>query len=322
MTLVSTLKFTGIGLVSALALSVNSAAQDAAATPETAQETAPAPAVQSETVKAAEAAPAYTVDYSLMNVFLQKFSLRERGRQRLAYSQIEKYGLPFLDSYIDFLTAVEFERLDADGQLAFLLNLHNAAAVRAISTDGNKRDLEKLRGSADQPGKLWDSPVVTWQGQDYSLAALEREILQKYNQPEVLFGLYQGVKGGPALEPLSFEADSVRDVLAVRAETYVNANGIVTMGNTVAEVTPIFTWYKDLVFGDSDQAIIDFLRTKADPQLKASLFRAQSIETIPLNYTTDRLSKAKAKEIRPTALPVMPKENTRLKELDRRRIPN
>lgn len=227
------------------------------------------------------------IDYAATDLFHSKFSIVEKGRPRIAYDAVRKNAERFLDSYIQHLSNQNVENRSTDAQLAYWLNVQNIVAIDAISFDTKKSNLKKLRGSADEPGKLWNEPRFTYGGETLSLADIENRIVNNSEDPNVLYGVYQGVRGGPRLSRTAYQPETVRATLAKAAKTYINSSGIVSAKNGVVNVAPVLTWHADALFDGDDAQLISHLRTHAYPRLATKLGSSSSVESIKLNYRTD-----------------------------------
>lgn len=227
------------------------------------------------------------IDYSSYDLFMKKFSLVEHGRPRIAFGLIRANARPFLDSYVSELAAENLQGRSEDEKLAHWLNLHNLVVVQAIVEDVNKNNIKKMRGTGEKPGKLWTRPRVNIDGEDLSILDIERNILSAWQDPNVLYGLYQGVRGGPCLANTAYTGETVRAELEEDARQYVNSTGIVKVKNQTAFVTPVYAWFQTDLFDDDDTTMIAHIKSHAEPKLSSALYRAKQLDYSKLNYKTD-----------------------------------
>ncbi len=250
-----------------------------------------APSVETEapteTAPAEDITPEPAVDYSMMNKFMTKLSVNERGRPALAYKVIRDKAMPVLDEYEAELISVDVESLNDDDRLAYWLNLQNLLVIKAVATDTKKTNLKSLRGTGKKPGKLWTKDRITLNGQSYSIADIEAKIISDFKDPNVIYGLYQGVKGGPCLSETAYEGPSVSSRLAELGMRYVNSRGIVSPSKGIVTVTPIYDWHKTALFGGDDKAILKHLKGHANTALRGRLNTGREIKFTKLNYVTD-----------------------------------
>lgn len=258
---------------------------------------APLSAQAVETPGVQAAAP--TIDYSPMELFMKKFAVVERGRPNIAYKAVRKHGEPFLASYTQYLSDQNVSALSSDGQLAYWLNVQNLLVVTAIS-EAKKTNLKKFRGTGGAPGKLWTKQRITIEGQNLSIADIEHKIVTGWSaNPNVLYGIYQGVKGAPCLSKVSYTAENVHGELEKAAQIYVNASGIVKVKSQTAYITPVYDWYQDTLFGQDDKAVIAHIRGHATPNLASKLSRAHQLDVVKLNYKADAYSTKSAPRRQP-----------------------
>ncbi len=228
------------------------------------------------------------IDYSFYDTIIKKVSVNEGGRPRLAYDFIRNQKNDFIGDYVLKLARQDVSHLSPNERLAYWLNIQNTLTIDAILKDGKgKRSLKKLRGTADEPGKLWTKPRLTIAGQNLSLQDIENKILTEFENPNVIYGLYQGVRGGPSLSSKAYNGATVNEMLAQNAKRYVNSKGIVAVKGDVVKVTPVFMWYRDIALGGGDMALMEHLKSHAYPNLKSALFRGKTYEMSSLNYRLD-----------------------------------
>lgn len=227
------------------------------------------------------------IDYAATELFHSKFSVVDKGRARIAYKAVRKNAETFLNGYVDYLSQHNVDNLSKDEQLAYWLNVQNTLVIQAVSFDTRKSSLKKLRGTAEKPGKLWTTPRFNYGGETLSIADIENRIVSNFEDPNVLYGLYQGVRGGPKLNPKAYEAATVRETLSKAGRTYVNSKGIVKSENDIVKITPVYFWHKDALFGNDDTKLIEHLKSHARPRLANNLYKAKTVDTLTLNYRVD-----------------------------------
>lgn len=228
------------------------------------------------------------IDYSAMDDFMAKLSVVENGRPRIAYDYVRKNARTFLNSYVDYLSQQNVDTLSKDDQLAYWLNVQNALVVQAVSFDTKKTNLKKLRGTGPMPGDLWTKPRFPYGDKALSIADVENRIVTTSKDPNVVYGMYQGVRGAPRISRQSYQGATVRVALSQAGQTYVNSKGIVGADKDTISVSPIFLWHKDTLFGDDDAALIAHIQSHAAPSLANSLATATTVELNDLNYRTDK----------------------------------
>ena len=127
------------------------------------------------------------------------------------------------DSLEEVPTIVPLEHFSRDEQLAYWLNLYNLTLLNEIVAVYPKRSLKKvLTGKKSVLAKK----VLDIAGVPLSLDDIQHTILkQNYDSdPLVLYGLYQGIIGGPSIRKRAYTGESVRRLLALNAAEFINSN--------------------------------------------------------------------------------------------------
>ena len=195
-----------------------------------------------------------SVDYMPYSDFFNALSVQERGRTLVAYEAVRENALSFMTSYSDFIAQVDVTRLSRDDQLAFWLNTRNFLVVKALSEESSFRNFDDKRGTPSAPGPLWTEPRITINGVNLSIHNIEKDILLAgWDSPYVLYGLYQGLEGGPALPAKPFQGDTVQATLAEIASEYADDNDIFRVRRGNVRLGEFYEWYAPIVF-DGDNA--------------------------------------------------------------------
>jgi hypothetical protein len=115
------------------------------------------------------------------------------------------------------------ERFSRDEQLAYWLNLYNVTVLNQVIAIYPRRNLRTLfRGR----NSIFEQDLLTVAGVPLSLNDIQFTILkQNYNSdPLVLYGLYQGVIGGPNIRTAAYNGGTVYNALEENAFRFVNSN--------------------------------------------------------------------------------------------------
>jgi hypothetical protein len=114
---------------------------------------------------------------------------------------------------------VPLKSFNRDEQLAFWLNLYNITLVTQIAEIFPETNLKKFYP------EIWDDKVLTVSGVPLSLNDIHHKILiPKYRDPRIMYGLFQGVIGGPNLRNEAYEGYRVWRQLEANANEFVNSN--------------------------------------------------------------------------------------------------
>ena len=238
-------------------------------------------------VSAVETVAVEAPDYDPIQAFMNQSTSNVRGRPAINFKQLRSTEVSYFQSYEDYLVSIDSENLSADDRLAYLLNLQNFLVVKAVTLDTKKTNLKSLRGTATKPGKLWTRERVTLGGQAYSIADIEAKIVSEFKDPNIVYGLYQGVKGGPCLSSKPYEGATVTARLAELGQQYVNSRGIVDPDKSVVTLTPVYDWNKAALFSGSDKEILAHIKSHASTNLRGRLNRATEVKYTTLSYVID-----------------------------------
>lgn len=110
-----------------------------------------------------------------------------------------------------------------DVQLAYWLNLYNVTLINEIVKVYPQGNLKKFLYGKDS---ILDQKLLVVEGVPLSLNDIQYTILAEnydYN-PLVIYGLYQGIIGGPNIRKRAYQGKTVWDDLADNAVVFINSN--------------------------------------------------------------------------------------------------
>jgi len=118
---------------------------------------------------------------------------------------------------------VPLEAFNRNEQLAYWLNLYNITLLDELVKIYPEKDLKKeLTGKKS----ILDQEVVNVAGVTLSLNDIQYRVLAgNYdNDPKIMYGLYQGIVGGPNIRKRAYTGENVQRYLQDNAEEFVNSN--------------------------------------------------------------------------------------------------
>ena len=151
-----------------------------------------------------------------------------------------------LDACLDELAAVreaDFQKWTQPPQLAFLINLYNAATLRLILDHYPIKSIKQIGSLLKGP---WDQPVVRLFGATVTLGHVEHEILRKkYTEPRVHFAIVCAALGCPTLRNEAYVGDKLDAQLDDQGKKFLgnNRKNSVDAKNRVLNLSPIFKWF-------------------------------------------------------------------------------
>lgn len=241
-----------------------------------------------EAFAVSDEANAQAVSYAEFDEFLDAFAVRDGGRLNLYYSAMRPQGVNYLNAYTAALARLTPSKLSRKEQLAYWLNLRNALVIRAIAAQPPGRSLKDERWDGDEPGEMWTRKRLAVEGVSLSINDIEEYILLKnFDNPNLVYGLYQGVEGGPAMHVKGFTGAAIDEQLESIGRDYVNNRKNVRVRSGNVRVSLIYHWYKDALFDGSDADVISHIASLARPRLGENLADVSSISEQRFSYSLD-----------------------------------
>lgn len=183
-----------------------------------------------------------------------------------------------LKTYLEQLKSItreDYEEWVPERQLAFLLNLYNAATLQLIVDHYPVESIKDIGGWLSGP---WDQKVVPFLGSTVTLNHLEHEIIRKEfaETPETHFALVCAAMGCPPLRREAYTAKELIEQLQDQKSTFLS-NPEKNRKNADQErlyLSPIFKWYAK-----------DFEQVSGSVQNYISTFWPEVDETWNIRYT-------------------------------------
>lgn len=158
-----------------------------------------------------------------------------------------KAGREPLDRYLETVGAVplaDFQRWKRPEQLAFLINLYNAATLQLIVDHYPVDSIKSIGTLLNGP---WSRDSVLLFGKRISLDTLEHKIIRKnYTEPRIHFALVCAALGCPPLRAEAYQGSlleaqldgQVRDFLDTPDKNWLDVDA------KRIHLSPIFKWYR------------------------------------------------------------------------------
>jgi hypothetical protein len=220
------------------------------------------------------------VDHGAFATFLERYRvLGPDGIARVRYGDVAAADAARLARYIARLGEVEVDALDRDEQLAFWLNLFNAAVIHVVVRHypvGSVRDIDLDR--RDVVRGPWTAAAFEVAGVALSFADIEDAILFTYwRDPRLHYALHRASLGCPNLPAEPFTGATIDARLDAAAMAYVNHPRGVAMADGELVVSSLYRWHLD-DFGGSERGVLRHLMAFADPERAMRLQRFDGID--------------------------------------------
>jgi hypothetical protein len=161
--------------------------------------------------------------------------------------------------------------LNRNEQLAFWVNLYNAATVKLILDHYPLKSIRNIRVGGRFGKGPWDARLLNVEGEDLTLNDIEHRILRPiWKDPRVHYAVNCVSLGCPDLQDTAFMADNSETLLEKGAREYVNSpRGAAFAGGRLV-LSSIYDWFEE-DFGDGRDGVMAHLLKYAGSDLAARL---------------------------------------------------
>lgn len=212
-----------------------------------------------------------SLDHSDWQAFLNAYLRQDAfGQTYFSYSDVSDADAERLDRYLGHLGRVHSAGLNRAEQMAYWINLYNAATVRVVLDHYPVDTIRKIMGGWFNTGP-WDEPLVTVGDDKLSLNDIEHGILRPiWQDPRIHYVLNCASLGCPNLNDRVFTASTLEEQLETAAFEFINHQRGVRFESNTLILSSIYTWYAG-DFGATREELIGHLLTYAKPKLRARL---------------------------------------------------
>lgn len=203
----------------------------------------------------------YVVDHSTWDGFLSKYLVTDsRGINRIRYGRVSDNDRYSLQSYLEYLQAIDLRQLNRNEQLAYWFNLYNARTVALVVERYPLRSIRQIKQKfTDFVGPFDDEGAVNVLGKSLSLNDIESGIIRPvWNDPRIHYALNCASYGCPNIAPTAWTGYDLDARLNGAAYDYINSNRAVKRGIFGTRVSKIYKWY-EADFGGSDQGVLNHI---------------------------------------------------------------
>ena len=153
-----------------------------------------------------------------------------------------------LNAYLDTLANVQesaFKKWNKNQQMAFLINLYNAATLKLIVDHYPLKSIKDIGSILKGP---WKQEVVRLFGKRVTLDHVEHGLLRKnYDEARIHFAVNCASIGCPALRPEAFQAAKLDAQLEEQTRAFLadNTRNRLDAKNKTLYLSPIFNWFEE-----------------------------------------------------------------------------
>ena len=226
----------------------------------------------------APAARGFDQNHARYGTVLEKFvrdGLVDYAGLKAAPAELRAY----LDAAADVKES-QFEKWTRPQQLAFVINVYNAATLQLVADHFPVKSIKKIGGLFTSP---WSLPVVRLWGQTNSLDWLEHEIIRtRYTEPRIHFALVCAARGCPPLRREPFVGSRLEEQLNDQGRIFLAqpAKNRFDEASGTLHLSPIFKWFHDDFVAEAG-SVQAFVRRFGIPAEAAKLDRSR----VRLRYT-------------------------------------
>lgn len=200
------------------------------------------------------AAPAFgDFDHGRWNLLLSKHVIVSEDGLSTAvdYASLGVNREP-LQSYLEETSRVSrasFDAWETPDQLAFLINLYNAATVELILDNmGSSDPVDSIRDIGSLFTPAWELERVALFGNLVSLDAIEHDMIRgggRYNEPRIHFAVNCAAIGCPALRAEAYTGDALEAQLEDATRKFLSDRSRNYFDGRRLRLSSIFKWYRE-----------------------------------------------------------------------------
>ena len=217
-----------------------------------------------------KAAPSRATTGTRMKKTIKRATANEANRFYFEIFKDDDEAMAVLESLRKNLaivpSQVELAAFSRNEQLAYWLNLYNITLLDELVKVYPKSKLNKVVAGKKS---ILNKKVLTVAGVDLSLNDIQFILRENYNgDPLIIYGLYQGIIGGPNIRKVAYTGSNVYAALQDNAEEFVNSNrGTYSKDAKTFRVSSLYE--RDAAFFPTDEALKKHLmRYLQSPELE------------------------------------------------------
>lgn len=171
-----------------------------------------------------------------------------------------------LNDYISFLSSRKpNENWVFEEQLAYFINVYNANTIKLIVDNYPVKSIKNI----DATISPFLKNIITVGDKEFSLADIEKGILQKMNEPRIHFAINCASISCPKLLRDAYTAENVNALMERAAREFINSDKNEISENS-AKVSEIFKWYKKDFLMDAS-SIIEYINKYSETKINTNV---------------------------------------------------
>lgn len=211
-----------------------------------------------------------SIDHSRWSALLDRYLNTDSQPHRFDYAGVSAADRKQLDQYLAALQATPISEHNRGEQLAYWINLYNAATIQLVLDHYPVKSITKIKSGFFSFGP-WDKKFLKVEGQELSLNDIEHRILRPiFKDPRIHYAVNCASIGCPSLAAEAFTASQMEAMLSAAAALFINDPRGVRFEGDELVVSSIFEWFV-VDFGGDETGVIAHLRQHADAALRQRL---------------------------------------------------
>jgi len=222
--------------------------------------------------QASDEANSAVIDHSRWQRFLDRYVERSASNVNLVrYGAVSDADRESLRDYLASLQAVDPRQYARAEQLAYWINLYNAATVELVLRNPGKRSILRMGDGLFSVGP-WDDAILEIAGIALTLNDIEHRILRPiWRDRRIHFAVNCASMSCPDLSMRAYTGENADRQLAENEHAYINdPRGVRFSERGRLEVSKIFDWYLD-DFAATPEALLDYLAEHAEEPLATQI---------------------------------------------------
>jgi Protein of unknown function, DUF547 len=182
---------------------------------------------------------------------------------RVFYHLLGDEQIDFISEYKAMLEAMPSQQslsiLSRNEQLAYWLNLYTITVYEHIARAYPLTLLDDMR----EAGGFFDRKVLNVEGVSLSLREVEQRVISNWDDPLVIYGLFQGTIGGPNIPTRAYTGAEVFQQLESNAHEFINSLRGLRFADEEARASVFYRWNSSF-FADFESDLRRHLMRYAD----------------------------------------------------------
>ncbi|NNE31484.1 MAG: DUF547 domain-containing protein [Winogradskyella sp.] len=171
-----------------------------------------------------------------------------------------------LNAYVEFLSNnAPKKSWPFEEQLAYFINLYNANTIKLIVDHYPVEGIKEVDATISPFLKSF----IFIGDKKFSLADIEKGILQKMNEPRMHFAINCASISCPKLLKEAYTAENVDELMEKAAREFINSDKN-EISESRAKVSEIFKWYKNDFLVDAS-SIIEYINRYAEKKINSNV---------------------------------------------------